>query len=498
MVMRNLALGTVSLCACVFAALMVPSPVEAAADEVNACPLRAPDNGMVGYVDTNGYWVVSPQYTKAYGFSEGVAEVEVSGKRGFIDVHGKFVIPPEIEGTRGNFSEGLLSVSQGGKEGFISNTGKFVISPKFDMASPFQEGLSSVKIGGKAGYINKSGDIIIPAQFDYASDFVNGLAIVEKNRKYGIISKSGVFVIQFNYDNIYRFTEGLAGVKRDGKYGFIDASGHEIIKIQYDNVDPFSEGMALVQKNGKYGYIDRMGNEVIPFKFDYAQKFSDGLAPVSFKGKYGYVDKSGTTVIPPKFDFAYTFFKGIAIVVNKKDGKELYGLVLKNGEVVVEPQYEESLMYDRPCRNGLFAFWKKKNGGPLVIFDTKGKRVTEFDRQELVRNPDYSKFQNAVAGDDPQKMYLAAGAFSRNGEESKARQIYEAIIEQFPESAFAVKANDQLMAAVRSSETRSAADRINSDAKWRNYQTCKEEMNSCYSRTSGKGQCYRDCDSLIR
>lgn len=102
-----------------------------------------------------------------------------------------------------------------------------------------------------------------------------------------------------------------------------------------------------------------------------------------------------------------------------------------------------------------------------MLFDSSSNRITEFDQQELARNPDYFRFHNTVAGDDPQKIYLAAGAFSRKGEDSKARQIYEAIIERFPDSDFAVRANDQLMATMRASESRSATDQINSDARWR-------------------------------
>lgn len=47
--------------------------------------------------------------------------------------------------------------------------------------------------------------------------------------------------------------------------------------------------------------------------------------------------------------------------------------------------------------------------------------------------------------DTPQSLYLSAGKEERSGSREKAREIYESIISRFPESEFAVKANDRLL-----------------------------------------------------
>lgn len=47
--------------------------------------------------------------------------------------------------------------------------------------------------------------------------------------------------------------------------------------------------------------------------------------------------------------------------------------------------------------------------------------------------------------DTPQGLYLQAGKEERSGGTEKAREIYENIIDRFPESEFAVKANDRLL-----------------------------------------------------
>lgn len=49
------------------------------------------------------------------------------------------------------------------------------------------------------------------------------------------------------------------------------------------------------------------------------------------------------------------------------------------------------------------------------------------------------------AADSPQSLYLQAGKEERSGSSATARAIYESIIDRFPESEFAVKANDRLL-----------------------------------------------------
>jgi hypothetical protein len=46
---------------------------------------------------------------------------------------------------------------------------------------------------------------------------------------------------------------------------------------------------------------------------------------------------------------------------------------------------------------------------------------------------------------DPQMLYLRAGKFERDGDTSKARQLYEYLVETFSSTSWAVKANDRLL-----------------------------------------------------
>lgn len=132
----------------------------------------------------------------------------------------------------------------------------------------------------------------------------------------------------------------------------------------------------------------------------------------------------------------------------------------------------------------------------------RGERIAA----ESKANADRSQALTELIGLGARNLYLEAGKAQRNGSitffntKFSAAQLYEIIVDKFPDSEYAVKATDQLTAMSRSSReqsaAQSAADQLNFNARQRAYESCKVEMNSCYSRTNGKGNCYRDCERL--
>lgn len=70
--------------------------------------------------------------------------------------------------------------------------------------------------------------------------------------------------------------------------------------------------------------------------------FSQDLYPYLKFGKYGYCNKKKEIIIEPKFDFAYPFMENAAIVkINSK-----YGLLYKNGEFLISPEYDDISLVD--------------------------------------------------------------------------------------------------------------------------------------------------------
>ena len=271
-----------------------------------------------GIINKKGEEIIPCDYGFVENLSGGIAVKSSGGNRLYFDKSGKEITKYEYIDC---FSEGLADVKINGKWGYINKRRKVVIPCKYDRTCSFNEGLACVNADEKWGYIDKTGREIVPCQYKDANDFSDGLARVwRENGACVYIDKKGEERFSYVYDDFedypLKFWEGIALVFLDDKCGYIDTTGREITPCKYDNVFlechfggtensineidacQFHEGLALVCLNGLYGYIDKAGEEVIPCKYNDACYFSNGLARVETNGKWKYIDKTGKEAIP--------------------------------------------------------------------------------------------------------------------------------------------------------------------------------------------------------
>ena len=146
------------------------------------------ENSRVGYIDTNGAEVISPQYLEGFDFSEGRAHVvsRNSGGFGYIDTTGQAVLPFQYSDA-GPFSEGVASVvfiEDSAKQGIatvIDRQGQKMFPPRFfSITTHFQtDWLPRVTVRFTSGSIlGPDGVTKIPMQFTEAMPFSEGLAVV--------------------------------------------------------------------------------------------------------------------------------------------------------------------------------------------------------------------------------------------------------------------------------------------------------------------------------
>lgn len=274
--------------------------------------------GHWGYVDAAGKLAINPQFDKADGFSEGLAAVKLGGgggnpfvpfdprpfspfggggRYGFINSEGKYIINPQFDDA-GNFSDGLAAVKMG-KWGFVDKTGKIVINPQFDEANAFSEGLAVIKLSGRFGYTDKNGQLVINPQFERAQAFSEGLAGIRMGGRWGFVDKTGKTSINAQFDEVGPFVKGLAPARQSKRWGYINPAGNFIINPQFDDAAAFSEGLAAVRQSGRWGYVDASGKIMINPQFDEAAGFTNHLARVKTGGRFGYINPDGKYIYNP-------------------------------------------------------------------------------------------------------------------------------------------------------------------------------------------------------
>ena len=134
------------------------------------------------------------------------------------------------------------------------------------------------------------------------------------------------------------------------KRGYINTKNGEIVidaeLNDYHKAWIFSEGLAAVMKDGKIGFINDQNDVVIPFQFDYTDKcrmydfgyvFHNGYcAMTDADGNLGLIDKNGNWVVEPEYDEIWAPHKsGYRVIV--KDSK--HGVLDSTGTIVYPAEY---------------------------------------------------------------------------------------------------------------------------------------------------------------
>lgn len=148
---------------------------------------KCTSNRRYGYINEDGEIIITPQFTAATSFSEGLAGVKKKGEKyGFIDIAGNYVVEPKFDNV-GCFSNGLCVIKKGKKYGYIDKSGNVVIKPTFEQALRFENnGLAIVKKDGKCGLIDKKGDWVVSPEFDRIWPYEN-ICLVRNGDKFDVI-----------------------------------------------------------------------------------------------------------------------------------------------------------------------------------------------------------------------------------------------------------------------------------------------------------------------
>lgn len=134
-------------------------------------------DGLWGFVDPDGSWVIRPQYSLAAPPSKGLIPAQRGELWGLIDIKGETVVPFQYQWMDLHFSEDLIAVGRLEDYGFLNRKGQEVLSG-FEHCGAFNDGLAPARKNGKWGFIDHSGAFVIEPKFLSARSFSEGRAVV--------------------------------------------------------------------------------------------------------------------------------------------------------------------------------------------------------------------------------------------------------------------------------------------------------------------------------
>jgi hypothetical protein len=279
-----------------------------------------------GYIDKTGKFLVSPMYDFAYPFKSGVAKVVFRDSLFVINQGGGRIYIQNLDYDE--FNNGLVKISKDGLWGFVNQHGKVIIPFEYDEAGDFSENTGYARMDGEWTFFDTSGNTVFKTGLTPKGGFSEGLIMVVNGDKYGYLDKAGKPAIplnlQFRNNTVNAFSDGLAVFQQGANYysykmGCIDKTGKVVIEPQFRLLYPFYEKLAV---------------------------FTEELS--------GYIGQSGKILIPAVYENAFRFSEGHAIAIRKSgDSKYQYEILRPNGEIVRTFEAYEGIRDETRFVNGL-------------------------------------------------------------------------------------------------------------------------------------------------
>ena len=226
--------------------------------------------------------------------------------------------------------------------------------------------------GDKVGFKNENGELVIPYKYGDAMQYEveNEPIVVKLNNKWGLVDCNGNALSDFKYDEIKSLKEAMK-VRIGDKWGVIDEFGRELCALKYDAISGIrynanNDTPILVKYYDRYGFINTRGEEIIPLQYDFAYNFINDWAVVRVGGLWGIINRDGDMVVEPQYEkivLPSNMDNANSVIVVKNNK---WGLIDAKGNILCD------IKYDKLCQDYRFTnyFYIKLNGKTGLITDT--------------------------------------------------------------------------------------------------------------------------------
>ena len=388
---------------------ILPLEYRAIADKVTDGLLEIRSNKRIGYVDVTGQILLEPTYKSVGEFVDGYAVVskvsyyyDENGRDregsvyGVINSQFKEIIPCvfdsiEYEVEIGRFKTDVGYKTIDGKYVAVVNGKELFVDKKYKYCKPFGDTCSiAVRVADghvKYGLIDKQSSDILPPIFSRLDLIENELYKFKINDLYGLVTSKGNIILQNKYNGIGKFEDNLACVQINALskklYGYIDSSGNEILPPSYEFIGKRNHKYAVVMKNNLWGLFGIENHQLKIFpNVSFLGPCMENHCKINIGGMYdknskkttgglwGYVSVDGQVVIEPIYEQAYGFSDGMAAV--KLNGK--WGFINSEGIIVVPCEYDE---VEASFKDGKGKLVKDDE---IYIFDKSGSQIDTYDK----------------------------------------------------------------------------------------------------------------------
>lgn len=380
-------------------------------------------NGLMGVISGEGNIVLKPEWKQVF-LSDGyyvvskiiVVDYSKSERYGLVDFEGKVILETKYkaisilrkglykvketnswsifnnEGKLTNetfddvyMEDNYIAVSKNGLNGWLNDHGEKVIKSddgnfinlpsKFTCGGDFKDGIAKVFVNGYENLVDKYFNIVIRNEnqiikigknIDYlVSKDKNGNYLFVSENKYGLINHIGEILIEAKYLYLSPLAGELyiAGIKKNDygylTYGVIDTNNKVVLSLEYYNIKPFGGKIP----RSHWGHVTEQVETPEEAQHWYIQK-----------NGYGLIDRNGNVCIQPIYEDIQKIDRCFLVKENNK-----YGLMSSEYNIVCNPKYSSIVSIG----NGL---WKvsivtsqtSKNKSELFgIIDSDGKERLE-------------------------------------------------------------------------------------------------------------------------
>lgn len=394
--------------------VILPLKYRAIADKVIDGLVEIRSNKKLGYVDITGRVILEPTYKSIGEFVDGYAVVSKTtyyydedrhGERsvyGVIDSQFNEIIPCvfdsiEYEAETGRFKTDVGYKTIDGRYVAVVDGKELLVDKKYKYCQPFKDTCAiAVRIADghvNYGLIDKKSNDILPPIFSRLDHIENEVYKFKINNLYGLVSSKGNIIMQNIYNSIGRFEDNLACVqvnvssddryKQKKLYGYVDSSGNEILPPLYEFIGKRNHKFAVVMKNNLWGLFSMENHQLKIFpNVSFLGPCMENICKINVGGIYdknskkttgglwGYVSVDGQVVIEPTYEQAYGFSEEMAAV--KLNGK--WGFINAEGKIVVPCKYDE---VEASFENGKGKLLKDNE---IFVFDKNGSQIDTYDK----------------------------------------------------------------------------------------------------------------------